>query len=495
MVSESLLRTAVFKATDGKLRADNWQYIIDVCDVVKEDPEDGGRLVIDIVEERLKETDANVILRTLSLVVSLAENCGSRLQQAVSSKKFTKVLMGLIKSTGVHWLVKKEVAKTVAQLSDSFKKDPSLKPMQDLFSDIRAKEPGLLEEQAVPRKTEMSNETKRSEDKELEEALRLSIMEYTKTGGSQHSLESQNKAHVSHAEERGSSTSPGNGQAPSPAVVRKVRALHDLSGRDSEELSFRKGDVITVIEQVYRDWWRGSLRGNVGIFPLNYVTPVAEKTVQEMDHERAQEDAMLAQISRVDKLHQTMRNAGHNFEITQDQEVTDLYSSITPLRPQLTKMIGNCAQKKEEYSSLRRVLADAEASYNQLLNRASHSYALPSIQQARPDYMRGARQPSYTGPLGNHQPQSANSYVHAQPYLTGEGAPDYNQQMQQQQHSIGSPQHPQQRQPSQQHQLQYQGLQQGLLQGSQQGPSAGNNNSTYPTPYPISNQNTGLRKD
>ncbi len=40
---EVKLRKAVLAATDGKLRSDNWQYIIGVCDVVKEDPEDASQ--------------------------------------------------------------------------------------------------------------------------------------------------------------------------------------------------------------------------------------------------------------------------------------------------------------------------------------------------------------------------------------------------------------------------------------------------------------------
>jgi hypothetical protein len=37
------------------------------------------------------------------------------------------------------------------------------------------------------------------------------------------------------------------------------------------DLSFRKGDVIEVIGAVYKDWWKGTLNGRIGIFPINYV--------------------------------------------------------------------------------------------------------------------------------------------------------------------------------------------------------------------------------
>ncbi|KAF2088119.1 hypothetical protein K490DRAFT_64793 [Saccharata proteae CBS 121410] len=52
----------------------------------------------------------------------------------------------------------------------------------------------------------------------------------------------------------------------------RVRALFDLEPSEPGELRFRKGDIITVLDKsVYKDWWKGSLRGQTGIFPLNYV--------------------------------------------------------------------------------------------------------------------------------------------------------------------------------------------------------------------------------
>ncbi|SCU94781.1 LADA_0G11188g1_1 [Lachancea dasiensis] len=429
MRSNSTLRSAILRATDGKLRADNWQYLIDVCDLVKEDPEDGGQLAVEIVQERLNEQDANVILRTLSLVVSLAENCGSRLQQAVSSKSFTKQLLSVIDNPGVHWIVKTEIAKTVTQLSDSFKHDPSLKAMQDLKKKIQDQNPDLLEKQDVPQKSKLSEESQRNEEKELEEALRLSILEYKNRGDNSKIATTDNgQAHSSQT--RASTTALGPlGQT--STAVRKVRALHDLNGRDSEELSFRNGDVISVIEKVYRDWWRGSLRGKVGIFPLNYVTPVAEKSSHEQEEDRVQEAMLLDQVSKVEELHAIMRGSHDNFGVTQDQNVTDLYSSITPLRPQLTKLIGTYAQQREDYSSLRKILADAEASYNQLLDRASQVYTTPQAQQFQPSRTSLSSQQPHSIPQLQQQSQAAvtqvnqqspyRGYVHAQSFLTGEG--------------------------------------------------------------------------
>ena len=100
------LSQAILKATDPKLRTDNWQANIEVCDIVKRDPEDNGKDAISMIQRRLEQSDANVILRSLSLIVALAENCGSRLQQEISSKSFTNILYSLIEKRTIHFTVK-----------------------------------------------------------------------------------------------------------------------------------------------------------------------------------------------------------------------------------------------------------------------------------------------------------------------------------------------------------------------------------------------------
>ncbi len=51
----------------------------------------------------------------------------------------------------------------------------------------------------------------------------------------------------------------------------QVRALHNFMVFAPDELSFMKGDVITVVESADSAWWKGLLRGATGVFPTNYV--------------------------------------------------------------------------------------------------------------------------------------------------------------------------------------------------------------------------------
>jgi signal transducing adaptor molecule len=86
------------------------------------------------------------------------------------------------------------------------------------------------------------------------------------------------------------------------ATVSRVRALFDFNPSEPGELQFRKGDVISVLESVYKDWWKGSLHGQTGIFPLNYVEKLQDPTREELEREASMEAEVFAEIKNVEKL-------------------------------------------------------------------------------------------------------------------------------------------------------------------------------------------------
>ncbi|XP_057581994.1 SH3 domain-containing protein 19 isoform X2 [Hippopotamus amphibius kiboko] len=50
-------------------------------------------------------------------------------------------------------------------------------------------------------------------------------------------------------------------------------ALHSFTAETSDDLSFRRGDRILILEHVDSDWYKGRLRGREGIFPAVFVRP------------------------------------------------------------------------------------------------------------------------------------------------------------------------------------------------------------------------------
>lgn len=138
----------------------------------------------------------------------------------------------------------------------------------------------------------------------------------------------------------------------SAATVSRVRALYDFQPSEPGELQFRKGDVIAVLESVYKDWWKGSLRGQNGIFPLNYVEKLPDPTVEELQREAQMEAEVFGQMKNVEKLLTLLstRNNGPNAQ--DNEEITTLYHSTLAIRPKLIELIGKYSQKKGEIEKL-----------------------------------------------------------------------------------------------------------------------------------------------
>ena len=54
-----------------------------------------------------------------------------------------------------------------------------------------------------------------------------------------------------------------------------MRAKFSYAAAADDELSFKKGDQIEVLNKT-GDWWTGRLRGREGIFPVNFVKQMSK---------------------------------------------------------------------------------------------------------------------------------------------------------------------------------------------------------------------------
>lgn len=62
------------------------------------------------------------------------------------------------------------------------------------------------------------------------------------------------------------------GGAPPRLEDEFVRALFDFPGNDEEDLPFRKGDILRVLEKPEEQWWNAqNSEGRTGMIPVPYV--------------------------------------------------------------------------------------------------------------------------------------------------------------------------------------------------------------------------------
>uniref|UniRef100_A0A8C2Z258 Osteoclast-stimulating factor 1 n=1 Tax=Cyclopterus lumpus TaxID=8103 RepID=A0A8C2Z258_CYCLU len=60
----------------------------------------------------------------------------------------------------------------------------------------------------------------------------------------------------------------------------QVEALFDFEAKEDGELSFKRGNIVQVLDQSGAGWWKGTCNGQTGMFPNNYVTQsVSQNTI------------------------------------------------------------------------------------------------------------------------------------------------------------------------------------------------------------------------
>ncbi|KAK4238467.1 class E vacuolar protein-sorting machinery protein HSE1 [Achaetomium macrosporum] len=403
---------AINKATDENLTSEDWAAIMEVCDRVSGDP-NGPKESVQSLIKRLAHRNANVQLYTLEVANALSQNCGKNMHRELSSRAFTDALLKLANDRNTHTQVKAKILERMKEWSDMFKSDPDLGIMYDAYYRLKQSNP-TLQPPSAPQKNSLTELDRQKEEEELQMALKLSLQEEERK-----KKPVQAAAGPSGAGPTASAGAAAQQQQATPgqpvpsgttaATVSRVRALYDFVPSEPGELEFKKGDVIAVLESVYKDWWRGSLKGKTGIFPLNYVEKLSDPTPEELQREAQMEAEVFAEIKNVEKL-LTLLSASNTAPREEDnEEISKLYHQTLAIRPKLIKLIEKYSQKKDDFTQLNEKFIKARRDYEALLESSMshppgptyHQYAMrPPIAQGYPP-----AGPGYGAPPQAQDPQ------------------------------------------------------------------------------------------
>ncbi|KAG6331937.1 hypothetical protein ID866_7151 [Astraeus odoratus] len=390
----------VAKATDENLTGEDWETILNLCDKVQDDGEQGARNAIAALLKRLAHRSPNVQLYALSLAESLSKNCGIALHRELASRVFTQGLERLVTDRTTHDKVRKRALSLIAMWTADFENDPSLGVMEECYNNLRAKSP------AYP-------------------SGYVPAQSPTAAPAGAHGAASSTSSLPAQ-------TSPAPAPASTPIVTR-VRALHTFEATEPGELPFERGDIIRVVDRAYRDWWRGQLRGRTGIFPVNYVEPLPEPTAAELAREAEQEAAVFAQAANVDRLLTLLRGLDSSGErLADNEEIQELYRSCMSLRPKIVKLIDKYSQKRTDLIAMNEAFVKARTLFDRMMEeslaRHTGGHVYPSSGpypaqhgQYAPEATAGYAAQSYggfPGPAQSPYPPAQSPYPQSQtPFL------------------------------------------------------------------------------
>ncbi|KAJ4478859.1 hypothetical protein C8J55DRAFT_561221 [Lentinula edodes] len=193
----------------------------------------------------------------------------------------------------------------------------------------------------------------------------------------------------------------------------RVRALHAFTPTEPGELAFSAGDIITVVDRGYKDWWRGQLRGRTGIFPVNYVEVLPPPDEEELKREMQQEAAVFSEATNVERLLELLRDMDREQQeylqsqtqstnisapappppsrLADNDELQELYRSCMALRPKIVKLIEKYSQKRADLVSMNETFVRARTIFERLMEESLAGYG------AAGGYSNAYGAPGYTG--------------------------------------------------------------------------------------------------
>ncbi|GMM27815.1 ESCRT-0 subunit protein [Martiniozyma asiatica (nom. inval.)] len=301
--------------TSANLEEDDLQSLLDLIEIVNNNPSENVPEAFRLLKVKLQSSNANTLLRSLTLLDFFAQNCGALMKAQIATQSFVdSSLLPIINDSRMHISVKFGVVKEMYKLVKAFHDDESLNVMQKSFAKLQS---GAYRSLCEDAKNDVDGKSKPSlpprgqdeegdDDADLKRAIELSLQDSGRSAmpqqQQQQQLQQSNRINIPQVQISapnmqntnsmamplspvaqqltGNSMHSFNSQIQMPPLQEninmpaKVIALFDLDTDDADTLSFKRDDIITVVETINEDWIRGCLHGQAGIIPTNYVKPI-----------------------------------------------------------------------------------------------------------------------------------------------------------------------------------------------------------------------------
>jgi len=233
----------------------------------------------------------------------------------------------------------------------------------------------------------------------------------------------------------GNNSSAGTSSSSSPKKdEKKARALYDFEAAEDNEMTFKAGEIVIIIDDSDANWWKGSNHRGEGLFPANFVTTDLNAEPEQFKEQRRRsvqfneevevvstaptlvEDFSTPEISeeKIDNVLQLLHEADPTQPESDAPELPAQEDQVYKMGPLIDAELEAVDRRHAQLTRLSTELVDALNLYHQLMHEnIQGGYGMPPPNGGYNPYVGPASLPH------QQQPPHFNGGYYPQPPVSG----------------------------------------------------------------------------